>query len=111
MRKQILFALFAAALPALLGAASLPKLPAERALPQGDGSPGAVTFRHESHVDAAKPDCTACHSRLFPILKSSPKPVLKHADMEKGRLCGSCHDGKAAHGFDDCTSCHAEAKP
>ena len=111
MKRSLLTVLLVAAIPALLGAASLPKLPADRALPLGDGSPGVVTFRHESHLDSARPDCTACHSRLFPILKSAKRPVLKHADMEKGKLCGACHDGKSAHGFDDCTSCHAEPKP
>ena len=114
MKKNLVAALLLTALPALLcvaAAGPLPKLPADAALQQGEGSPGVVTFRHTTHVDSARPDCTTCHSRLFPILKSSKQPVLKHADMEKGKLCGSCHDGKSAHGFDDCTTCHTEAKP
>jgi c(7)-type cytochrome triheme protein len=95
--------------PALL-AGSLPNLPKDKALPQGDGSPGVVTFRHESHVDASRPDCTTCHTNLFPIVKrtaSSAAPAaIRHADMEKGKSCGSCHDGKSAHGLDDCATCH-----
>ena len=98
---------------ALLGG-SLPNLPKDKALPQGEGSPGVVTFRHETHVDAARPDCTTCHPKLFPILRRSaaaaPGPVIKHEDMEKGRLCGSCHDGKKAHGLEDCATCHEAQK-
>lgn len=97
---------------ALLGLASaalaggLPRLPKETALPQGAESPGVVTFRHETHVDATKPDCTVCHSGTFPILKTTkPKPIT-HADMEKGRACGACHDGTSASGLDDCAACH-----
>ena len=89
-----------------------PRLPNDRALPQGTDSPGVVTFRHSSHVDQAKPDCTACHPALFPILhsKAQAAPKLKHKDMEKGVACGVCHDGKSAHGFDDCATCHAVPK-
>jgi c(7)-type cytochrome triheme protein len=91
-------------------AGSLPRLPQDKALPQGDGSPGVVTFSHVSHVDAARPDCTTCHPALFPIVKrtaSSAAPAaIRHADMEKGKGCGSCHDGKSAHGLDDCGTCH-----
>jgi c(7)-type cytochrome triheme protein len=87
----------------------LPNLPHALSLPQGGDSPGQVTFRHESHVDAAKPACLGCHPRLFGILGRSTerrvKPVT-HAAMEKGEACGACH-GKQAFGFDDCTNCHA----
>jgi c(7)-type cytochrome triheme protein len=92
----------------LLGGTSL-NLSIDKALPRGDGSPGVVTFRHESHVDAARPDCTTCHPVLFPILKRAnpaATAAIRHADMEKGRSCGLCHDGKKAHGLDDCETCH-----
>lgn len=102
--------LLLALLSATLLAGALPNLPKEKALPQGDGSPGVVTFRHDSHVDASRPDCTTCHPTLFPIVKrtaSSAAPAaIRHADMEKGKSCGSCHDGKSAHGLDDCGTCH-----
>jgi len=35
---------------------------------------------------------------------------ISDADMEKGKSCGSCHDGKSAHGLDDCGTCHTEAR-
>ena len=92
-------------------AGALPNLPKDIALPQGDGSPGVVTFRHNDHVDASQPDCTPCHPKLFSIVKrtaSSAAPAaIRHVDMEKGKGCGSCHDGKSAHGlWDDCHTCH-----
>ena len=100
--------LFASSSVLLAGA--LPNLPKEKTLPQRDGSPGVVTFPHDSHVDASRPDCTTCHPQLFSIVKrtdSSAAPAaIRHADMEKGKSCGSCHDGKGAHGLDDCGTCH-----
>jgi c(7)-type cytochrome triheme protein len=93
-------------------AGGLPRLPKDLALPQGPDSPGVVTFRHATHVDAEKPDCTTCHPALFPILRRSEAraPRLRHKDMEKGVACGKCHDGKSAHGFDDCATCHVVPK-
>lgn len=90
-------------------AGDLPRLPAALKLPQSGDSPGVVTFNHDMHVDASKPDCVACHPRLFGILGRSAgrKPkVVTHAAMEKGDSCGACH-GKKAFNFDDCTMCHA----
>jgi c(7)-type cytochrome triheme protein len=88
----------------------LPKLPADVTLAQSPDSPGKVTFAHASHVGMqAKPDCTQCHPKLFSILKQRARPAadrITHARMEKGQKCGACHNGKAAFGFDNCTSCH-----
>lgn len=94
--------------------ARLPNLPKDRPLPQGPDSPGVVTFRHTTHVDAGKPDCTTCHPKLFSITRNRASTgsmaLIKHGDMESGKACGSCHDGKSAHGLDDCTTCHAQEK-
>jgi c(7)-type cytochrome triheme protein len=100
----------AAAVVVLAGAAwaELPRLPAELKLQRGPDSPGQVVFRHDTHVDAAKPNCVTCHPRRFSILGRSAEPgraALVHSAMEKGQGCGGCH-GKAAFGFDDCTTCH-----
>jgi c(7)-type cytochrome triheme protein len=91
-------------------AADLPKLPGALVLPQGDGSPGPVTFNHDMHVDTSKPagSCTACHATTFRILgKSSPgkAEAVTHDRMKAGQACGKCH-GKQAFNFDDCTMCH-----
>lgn len=91
-----------------LTAASLTKLPGELAMARAADSPGQVTFNHVSHVDEAKPACTACHPREFRILKASAgRRPIRHEEMEKGRQCGKCHDGKTSFGMtDDCTLCH-----
>jgi len=90
----------------------MPRLPKAIVLPQGDDSPGAVTFNHDSHVDAAKPTCQACHPRTFPMLKAGalPKGVITHKKMDEGRYCGACHGkGKAAFEFEDnCENCHGK---
>ena len=99
--RTFLLALLAAAAPAVLAAGALPNLPKDKALPQGDGSPGVVTFRHASHVDAARPDCTTCHPTLFPIVRTA-SPVsrapIRHAGIppltrgpSRARMC--CWDG------------------
>lgn len=90
--------------------ADLPRLPKDLQLVRGADSPGQVVFRHDSHVDGARPDCVTCHPRRFSILGRSggeARPAITHADMEKGQACGACH-GKAAFGFDECGNCHAE---
>lgn len=107
VRVLVVMAVFAVA--ASVFAQSLPKLPADIVLPQSGDSPGKVTFSHANHVGfQAKPDCTACHPKLAPILKAPAgvkRAPITHAAMLKGEACGACH-GKTAHGFDDCTTCH-----
>jgi c(7)-type cytochrome triheme protein len=93
-----------------VAAQDLPKLPADRVMPQTGDSPGKVTFSHQLHMAVqAKPDCTSCHPKLAPIIKTSAqvkRAPITHARMEKGEACGACHNGKAASGFDDCSKCH-----
>lgn len=103
-------ALFPAMLVTLLAVAAVAgdtaNTPADRALPQGEGSPGIVTFNHSTHVDMERPDCTACHPRLFSILhRAEGERRVTHAKMEQGAQCGACH-GRTAFGMDDCTVCH-----
>jgi c(7)-type cytochrome triheme protein len=89
-------------------AAGMPKLPADAVLPQSEESIGPVTFRHSTHVDERRPDCVACHPRLFRVLekgRTAGGEVIRHGEMEKGRQCGACH-GRGAFGLDDCTLCH-----
>lgn len=110
LKTSLLAALVLAA--ALARAGDLPRLPKAIELPQGDDSPGKVTFNHDSHVDAAKPACLSCHPKLFPMLEGSalPKGAITHEAMEKkGQACGACHGkGKTAFDFEDgCENCHA----
>ena len=102
----VLLLMLAARGAAVAAQASLPRLPAALLLEKGTDSPGQVTFNHETHVDAEKPACTVCHSREFRILKTSRRTAITHTEMDKGKYCGSCHDGKKAFAMDDCTFCH-----
>ena len=86
----------------------LPKLPPDHTFKQGEGSPGKVTFSHQSHIDPKQPGCTTCHPRTWKTLEkgaTADGQPLRHAVMEKGGQCGTCH-GKAAFGFDSCDMCH-----
>jgi c(7)-type cytochrome triheme protein len=110
MRRVLSLAVAVLLLAGVSAAQQMPKLPADVTLAQTGDSPGKVVFSHQNHVGfQAKPDCTACHPKLAPIVKTkaqrTPAPIT-HARMQKGEACGACHDGKAAHGFDDCATCH-----
>jgi c(7)-type cytochrome triheme protein len=88
---------------------TLRRLPESYSFAGAEGSPGKVSFNHTSHVNQSRPDCTGCHPALFKILqKGSPAgaAAIRHAEMEKGRQCGSCHNDKAAFGLANCPACH-----
>jgi len=95
---------------AVVAAQSLPRLPKPYAFPRSPESPGVVVFDHETHLAGQpRPDCTACHPRLFRILEPG-RPVdggrVTHEWMAKKRQCGACHDGERATGLDQCDWCH-----
>lgn len=110
LAAALLLAVTALALAVVAGAQELSKLPADITMPRAADSPGPVVFSHQTHVAVQpKADCTACHPKLAPIVKTKAqarREPTTHARMEKGQSCGACHNGKAAHGFDDCSSCH-----
>jgi c(7)-type cytochrome triheme protein len=119
-RHLLLSAVLLSAAAALASTAraesALPRLPGPIAIPQGKESVGKVTFNHDTHVDAAKPSCLACHPSTFSILgrsaakeQAAPAKPITHERMEKGEACGKCHGkGKAAFEFEDnCENCHA----
>jgi c(7)-type cytochrome triheme protein len=98
----------AAVLATAAAAGGLEKLPPDHPFTPGEGSPGKVTFSHQSHVDPARPGCTNCHPKLFRTMEkgaTSDGSPIRHVVMEKGGQCGACH-GKTAFGFDSCDSCH-----
>jgi c(7)-type cytochrome triheme protein len=65
---------------------------------------GPVRFSHTTHLKGAKSsNCAVCHPAIYDT--ASKKPVTM-AQMEKGKSCGACHNGKAAFKTDDCTKCH-----
>ena len=66
---------------------------------------GAVLFSHAGHVEAAGLKCQECHQKFFKNSKQHQTVSMKQ--MEKGKSCGACHNGKAAFGVkDQCERCH-----
>lgn len=63
---------------------------------------GPVLFKHSVHL-RENSDCSACHNSLF---KTGANPRASMADMEKGKSCGACHDGKKAFAVAECSKCH-----
>jgi c(7)-type cytochrome triheme protein len=102
----VALALVLRALP--VGAEPPLRLPPDVTYDGADGSPGPVVFSHDSHVLFAEHNCTVCHPGAFSILH--PAGRITHEEMDAGKKCGICHDGKGASGVQDaCDSCHKEA--
>jgi c(7)-type cytochrome triheme protein len=94
---------------AAVPAASL-RLPPDRVYDRSKDSPGPVVFSHKSHVEIADNKCTGCHPAPFKMLH--PAGRMTHDEMNAGRLCGACHDGKTASGVEEsCEHCHQAPKP
>ncbi|RNC67957.1 MAG: cytochrome C [Desulfuromonadales bacterium] len=67
-----------------------------------------ATFSHDLHLSMYK--CGDCHTKLFQYKAGAKRYTM--ADMEKGKSCGACHNGKdifASTG--DCSKCHPALKP
>lgn len=83
------------------------KMPEDVNFPTAEGSPGPVTFRHGSHLDAKQARCAPCHSGQFSLLTSSRRATSR--DFHSRQLCGACHDGqKSFNVAEDCQLCHQE---
>jgi c(7)-type cytochrome triheme protein len=66
---------------------------------------GKVVFNHGVHINkkGMTNNCRACHDALFDLKN---KKHYSMAEMEKGKSCGACHDGKKAFPINKCASCH-----
>ncbi|GAM08277.1 hypothetical protein OR1_00548 [Geobacter sp. OR-1] len=66
---------------------------------------GGVQFSHDAHVSEMGVECAQCHDKLYTNVKQHKKVTMK--EMQKGKSCGSCHNGKTAFGVKgDCAKCH-----
>lgn len=64
---------------------------------------GEATFSHDFHLGVYK--CADCHTKLFPYKAGSLKAKME--DMDKGKSCGACHNGKDAFlASGECVKCH-----
>ncbi len=67
---------------------------------------GNVEFSHYRHLEIIGNDCPSCHNDIFHIV-TAKNPKFKMKDMEQGKSCGACHNGKQAFSVaDDCDACH-----
>ncbi len=86
---------------AALALADRLRIPKARTHPEGAPQTAAV-FSHWKHSAAR---CFVCHPGVFP-----QEPVgFLHADMNAGRFCGRCHNGREAKPVSAfaCEACHA----
>ena len=66
---------------------------------------GDVVFSHEAHVDGMQLGCTQCHDKLYLSQKQHKTVTMKQ--MQKGKSCGACHNGKKAFSVKgSCAKCH-----
>lgn len=64
---------------------------------------GVIKFSHKSHTGLYT--CEKCHPAIFGASKGKHKFSMK--EMEAGKSCGACHDGKAAFTVkENCAVCH-----
>jgi len=66
------------------------------------GGMGKVRFNHDAH--GAMFPCGKCHPALFSMKKGAARLTMN--PMYEGKLCGACHDGRAAFSSQDCMKCH-----
>jgi c(7)-type cytochrome triheme protein len=67
-------------------------------------SMGTVVFKGDDHAGKGL-KCTECHSKIFKMKKGST--VMHMADINAGKYCGECHNGKKAFKpAGNCAKCH-----
>ncbi|KAF0219621.1 MAG: hypothetical protein FD174_1876 [Geobacteraceae bacterium] len=63
---------------------------------------GPVAFSHTKHLKTMQ--CNSCHTKLY--LAGPNNKHVSMAEMEKGKSCGACHNGKKAFDIGKCATCH-----
>lgn len=66
---------------------------------------GKVVFSHKAHLTKkdVRSNCKTCHNDIFDMKKRTHHSM---ADMEEGKSCGACHNGKQAFSINKCAKCH-----
>lgn len=63
---------------------------------------GPVVFSHNKHLKDMQ--CNACHEKLYNAGPNNKRVSM--AEMDKGKSCGACHNGKTAFSVNKCGECH-----
>lgn len=87
---------------------SVMAVPAGKTVEFAGGDAGKVVFDGKVHADKGL-KCAGCHSepKHFEMKKGAAKITM--ADINSGKFCGACHDGKTAFKAGDpanCAKCH-----
>ena len=83
--------------------------PAVLRIPRRDPGPPAfpprALFSHRAHQSFG---CYACHPGVFPQALVG----FTHGDMQEGKFCGRCHDGRTAFAIPGaaCARCHVDGR-
>jgi len=89
---------------AALGAAFPAVLRIPRRNPGAPAFPPRALFSHRTHQSSF--GCYACHPSVFPQALAG----FTHAEMQEGKFCGRCHDGRTAFAIPSatCPRCHVD---
>ena len=69
-------------------------------------SMGKVVFKGDDHAGKGL-KCNECHTKIFKMKKGSTE--MKMADINAGKFCGECHNGKKAFkSAGNCAKCHTK---
>lgn len=99
-------AVVALVLTAVLSFGSALAVPPGKNIEFAGGGKGKVVFDGKVHADKGL-KCPDCHPKTFAMKKGTA--TMKMADMNEGKFCGTCHDGKKAFKANDdanCVKCH-----
>ena len=67
-----------------------------------------AVFSHKFHLEMAY-TCKDCHTKVFPYKAGAKQFTM--AEMEQGKACGTCHNGKdAATVVGNCNRCHISTR-
>ena len=82
--------------------------PSALRIPRLEGRAAAVPEAMFSHRTHGAFGCFSCHPSTFPQAAVG----FTHDDMNKGRLCGRCHDGRVAFAVAGtvCARCHVPTR-
>jgi c(7)-type cytochrome triheme protein len=68
---------------------------------------GEVTFSHNKHLAKVNNDCHVCHPKII----TGRDGRVTMAQMQDGKTCGACHNGKKAFTVvGNCNTCHKGLK-
>lgn len=93
--------------PELMGTITMTRHPSDSSFATGVSLDSLPPARFPHWVHRIRYQCKVCHNRIFE--PTAGANVIRMADVNKGRACGTCHNGRIAFraGFGECQRCHA----